>query len=181
MRMGRGNGSTVCGSILSASSSSAYPSPAQHLTGPRDTKRRPANPRSALRILRAPDVPRCAWNAPPPAHRSAHDEHPHPGCRRGGGCRLLTGQTLLLPIRLPILTRPTTATAADTSAHITALLSSQPPTLVRATLKTSRPSPQGFDVFLALAQERGCLVDGFAGVWRDFAPFWRVEMGCCPA
>jgi hypothetical protein len=20
-------------------------------------------------------------------------------------------------------------------------------------------------------------VDGYAGVWRDFAPFWRVEMG----
>jgi hypothetical protein len=31
-------------------------------------------------------------------------------------------------------------------------------------------------VFFAFAQERGCVVDGYAGVWQDFAPFWRVEL-----
>ncbi|KAJ7906633.1 hypothetical protein B0H13DRAFT_2333264 [Mycena leptocephala] len=34
----------------------------------------------------------------------------------------------------------------------------------------------GFDAFFAFVQERGCLVDGYAGVWRDFAPFWRMEL-----
>jgi hypothetical protein len=48
---------------------------------------------------------------------------------------------------------------------------------VRYTLKTFRPPPKGFDAFFAYAKERGCLVDGHAGVWRDFAPFWAVEMG----
>ncbi|KAJ7911707.1 hypothetical protein B0H13DRAFT_2480158 [Mycena leptocephala] len=37
------------------------------------------------------------------------------------------------------------------------------------------PAPRGFGAFFAFAQERGCLVDGCAGVWCDFAPFWRVE------
>ncbi|KAJ7915978.1 hypothetical protein B0H13DRAFT_2323840 [Mycena leptocephala] len=74
---------------------------------------------------------------------------------------------------------PEDTAAADASAHITALLPSQPRTLpaVRAhyMLKTSRPAPIGFDALFTFAQERGCLVDGYAGVWRDFAPFggWR--------
>jgi hypothetical protein len=47
---------------------------------------------------------------------------------------------------------------------------------LRYKLKTSRPPPRGFDAFFAFAKERGCLVDGYAVVWRDFAPFWRVEL-----
>ncbi|KAJ7911703.1 hypothetical protein B0H13DRAFT_2480154 [Mycena leptocephala] len=53
------------------------------------------------------------------------------------------------------------------------LAARHPPHRARALhTQTSRPPPKGFDAFFACAKERGCLV-----VWRDFAPFWRVEIG----
>ncbi|KAJ7915968.1 hypothetical protein B0H13DRAFT_2451717 [Mycena leptocephala] len=103
------------------------------------------------------------------------------GHRRVGGPRLLTG---LIP-RLFCHSFSNSATDTDSpddaaSAQLPALLSSQPATLpaahARYTLKTFRPPPRGFDAFFAFAQERGCLVDGYVGVWRDFARFWRVEL-----
>ncbi|KAJ7911731.1 hypothetical protein B0H13DRAFT_2271872 [Mycena leptocephala] len=124
-------------------------------------------------------------NAPPPAHGSGHEEHPHPAAPPGPSPRRSTGRTprLRLPIR-PILipTHPTTPpppTPQCTSPPSCPCRLSRPspPPRARYTLKTSRPSPKGFDAFFAFAKERRCLVEGYAGVWRDFAPFWRVEMG----
>ncbi|KAJ7750804.1 glycosyl transferase family 90-domain-containing protein [Mycena metata] len=68
---------------------------------------------------------------------------------------------------------------ADADKAVDALLSSQPPTLpaarARYALRTGRSPPRGFDAFYAFAKERGCLVEGYSAVERDFAPFWRAE------
>ncbi|KAJ7750797.1 hypothetical protein B0H16DRAFT_1724316 [Mycena metata] len=68
---------------------------------------------------------------------------------------------------------------ADADKAVDALLSAQPPTLLAAraryALRTGRTPPRGFDAFYAFAKERGCLVEGYSSVKRDFAPFWRVE------
>ncbi|KAJ7911698.1 hypothetical protein B0H13DRAFT_2328080 [Mycena leptocephala] len=115
--------------------------------------------------------------APPPAHGSARDEHPHLGVPPGGRPPPIDGPDPAPSSHLS----SNSATDTDSpdvaaSAHLHALLSSQPATLpaarVRYTLKTSRPPPKSFDPFFAYAKGRGCLV-----VWRDFAPFWRVEIG----
>ncbi|KAJ7915991.1 glycosyl transferase family 90-domain-containing protein [Mycena leptocephala] len=109
-------------------------------------------------------------NAPPPPHGSAQDEHPHPGAPPGGRPPPIDGPGAVPPPN----------SDSSSSPDLPVLLSSQPRTLpaarARYTIKTSRPPPRGFDAFFAFAQERGCLVDGYAGVWRDFAPFWRVEL-----
>lgn len=61
-----------------------------------------------------------------------------------------------------------------------ALLDAQPVHLAAArsrySLKTGRVPPLGFDAFFEFARARGCLVDGYPGVYADFAPFWRAEM-----
>ncbi|KAJ7177030.1 glycosyl transferase family 90-domain-containing protein [Mycena filopes] len=71
------------------------------------------------------------------------------------------------------------ALTAQANAAVDALLASQPPTLgaarARYALRTGRAPPRGFDAFVAFARERGCLVEGYTAVERDFAPFWRAE------
>ncbi|KAJ6574546.1 glycosyl transferase family 90-domain-containing protein [Mycena capillaripes] len=71
--------------------------------------------------------------------------------------------------------------ASYTESSINSLLSLQPSTLPSARAyyirRNSRPPPTGFDAFFSYAQEHKCLVGSYEGVWRDFAPFWRVEMG----
>ncbi|KAJ7906638.1 hypothetical protein B0H13DRAFT_2505547 [Mycena leptocephala] len=130
--------------------------------------RRPANPGSPRAILRAPHVPR--RERATAAHGSAHDEHPHPGAPPWGRPPPIYGPDSPSSHSSPSSDSNSSGDDMDTEAH---LPSSQPLTLpaarTRYTLKTARPPPMG-------AQERGCLVDGYAGVWRDFAPFWRVEM-----
>ncbi|KAJ7915958.1 glycosyl transferase family 90-domain-containing protein [Mycena leptocephala] len=97
-------------------------------------------------------------NAPPPAHGSAHDEHPHPGMPPGGRPHRLTGRTLLPilhPIPIPIR-RVTTWTRKRTSPPSSPPSRALPAARARYTLKTSRPPPRGFDAFFTFAQERGC-------------------------
>ncbi|KAJ7041646.1 glycosyl transferase family 90-domain-containing protein [Mycena alexandri] len=82
---------------------------------------------------------------------------------------------------------PTAADVAASAEKVTAgadaaidiLLASQPSSLPSArsrySLRTGRNPPRGFDAFYAFAKERGCLVEGYTAVERDFAPFWRAE------
>ncbi|KAF7289046.1 CAP10 domain-containing protein [Mycena chlorophos] len=67
--------------------------------------------------------------------------------------------------------------AGDYTAHF--LSESTPASLAAAraryTLKTGRSPPKGFDTFYDFAKPRGCLVDGYDGVFADFAPFWQAE------
>ncbi|KAJ7906625.1 hypothetical protein B0H13DRAFT_2273986 [Mycena leptocephala] len=108
-------------------------------------------------------------NTPPLAHGSAHDEHPHPGAPPGGRPPPVDG-----PDSAPS-SHSSSNSATDTdspdvaaSAHLHALLSSQPATLpaacARYTLKTSRPPPKG---------SVGVWWTGMRGV---IARFWRVEL-----
>ncbi|KAJ7836883.1 glycosyl transferase family 90-domain-containing protein [Mycena olivaceomarginata] len=66
-------------------------------------------------------------------------------------------------------------------SSLTAFRAREPATLPAAralyTLKTGRVPPSGYDAFFAFAKERECLVGAYEGVWRDFAPFWRMERG----
>ncbi|KAJ7100928.1 glycosyl transferase family 90-domain-containing protein [Mycena belliarum] len=105
-------------------------------------------------------------NAPPPAAGSAKQPY------RPGGAGGKDAELSHAP-----LDTPDAHLAA--SAAVDLALAAQPATLAAAraryTLKAGRPPPRGFDAFFAFAQERGCLVDAYAGVRADFAVFWRVE------
>ncbi|KAJ7915964.1 hypothetical protein B0H13DRAFT_2451713 [Mycena leptocephala] len=121
-------------------------------------------------------------NAPPPAHGSGHEEHPHPGAPPGGGRHLLTGRTRYLrpiPTRLRHPTTPPQRTSPPSCLRRLESQPAHPPRCACALYTGDLPPPlkKGFDAFFAYAKERGCLVDGYAGVWRDLAPFWTVEMG----
>jgi hypothetical protein len=154
------------------------------------TPNQPSPPRSRHSLLRclwppAPSTPR----APPPPRRmrhpmfpGAHDEHPHPGAPSGGSPPPIDG-----PDSAPS-SHSSSSSATDTdspddaaSTHLRALLSTQPVPVARAcyTLKTSRPPPKGFDAFFPFAQERRCLVDGYAGC--DCAILARGTRCCCAA
>ncbi|KAJ6574551.1 glycosyl transferase family 90-domain-containing protein [Mycena capillaripes] len=122
-----------------------------------------------------------AGNAPPPAHGGA-GEHPHGAPMPGkpppvDGLPPLDSSSSSSPLSSP----SNTDYSISAESAVDALLSVQPSTLPSArayyTLRTSRPPPTGFDAFFAFAQERKCLVGSYEGVWRDFAPFWKVEMG----
>ncbi|KAF7323672.1 CAP10 domain-containing protein [Mycena kentingensis (nom. inval.)] len=105
-------------------------------------------------------------NAPPPSDHSfggrPHGRPPPPDHRP--------------PLDDPYFDHPDLAHAADSAKQ---LLASQPPTVhaarARYSLKTGRSPPQGFDAFYEFATQRGCLVDGYDGIYADFAPFWRAE------
>ncbi|KAJ7906639.1 hypothetical protein B0H13DRAFT_2505550 [Mycena leptocephala] len=156
----------ACGTLVLVGSSYLYPGPSAGL---------PIPDRLAPYYTHPMFPGAHSGNAPPPAHGSGHEEHPHPGASPGGRPPPIEG-----PDSAPS-SHSSSNCATDTdspdvaaSAHLPALLSWQPATLptarARYTLKTSRPPPKGFDAFFAYAKERRCLV-----VWRDFAPFWRVE------
>ncbi|KAJ7906649.1 hypothetical protein B0H13DRAFT_1880422 [Mycena leptocephala] len=67
-------------------------------------------------------------NTPPPAHGSAHEEHPHPGAPPGGRPSPIDGPDAVPPPNSDSSSSPDDAT----SAHLPALLSSQPATLPAA-------------------------------------------------
>ncbi|KAF7369398.1 CAP10 domain-containing protein [Mycena venus] len=116
-------------------------------------------------------IPPGGGNAPPPAHGDGSHPQPPPPPGRPA------------PFDADIDSHSSSYDAAALQAHasasIAALLAHEPATLPAARalymLKTGRPPPKGYDAFFAFAKERKCLVDGYAGVHREFAPFWRVE------
>ncbi|KAJ7114648.1 glycosyl transferase family 90-domain-containing protein [Mycena crocata] len=120
-------------------------------------------------------------NAPPPPHGAGvggGDGHAHALPPPGGG----NGHAPLdteAGVGAGYSGDPGNYTAAAISA-LRALLAAQPATVAAARaryqLKTGREPPKGFDAFVSFAQERRCLVDAYAGVRRDFAPFWRAEL-----
>ncbi|KAJ7277538.1 glycosyl transferase family 90-domain-containing protein [Mycena rebaudengoi] len=62
--------------------------------------------------------------------------------------------------------------------HTDVLLARQSKTLKQATarytLKNNRPPPPGFDKFFKFAQQKGCLIDEYDKVHRDFDPFYEI-------
>ncbi|KAK7051795.1 CAP10 domain-containing protein [Favolaschia claudopus] len=113
-------------------------------------------------------------NPPPPPHGDAN-WHPQPPPPPGGPPPLDSDR--LSPPKYPTYDEKTLESLAAES--LSSFLSHEPRSLAAAralyTLKTGRSPPRGYDGFYDFAKERGCLVDGYAGVHRDFAPFWRVE------
>jgi hypothetical protein len=65
-------------------------------------------------------------DAPPPAHGSGHEEHPHPGAPPGGGCHLLTGRTRYLRPIPTHLRHPTTPPQRTSPPSCPRRLESQP-------------------------------------------------------
>ncbi|KAF8186581.1 glycosyl transferase family 90-domain-containing protein [Mycena galopus ATCC 62051] len=111
-------------------------------------------------------------NAPPPAHGHGDAEgkgwHPQPPPPPGHPAPLDADSS-------------GSALQSLASASLTAFRSHDPPSLsaarARYELKTGRAPPRAYEDFYAFATapQRQCLVDGYAGVYRDFAPFWRLE------
>ncbi|KAK7052661.1 CAP10 domain-containing protein [Favolaschia claudopus] len=62
--------------------------------------------------------------------------------------------------------------------HTHALFSHQSRTLdqarARYELKTNRPPPPNFDKWFHWAQSKGCLIDDYDQIHRDFEPFYRI-------
>ncbi|KAJ7911710.1 hypothetical protein B0H13DRAFT_2328091 [Mycena leptocephala] len=100
-------------------------------------------------------------NTLPPAHGSAHDEHPHPAAPPGAKPPPIDGPDCPSSHSSSNSNSPDDTTAAE--ARVSTLLSSQPPTLpvvrARYMLKTSRPPPKGFDMFFACLR-KGARVSG---------------------
>jgi len=119
-------------------------------------------------------------NAPPPAH--GEGSHPQPPPPPAGRPPPLDGDDYSSHSSSSGSESSDDSEALQTlaSASLASFRSREPATLPAAralyTLKTGRLPPKGYDGFFAFAKERGCLVDGYAGVHRDFAPFWKVEM-----
>ncbi|KAJ6619518.1 glycosyl transferase family 90-domain-containing protein [Mycena sp. CBHHK59/15] len=63
-------------------------------------------------------------------------------------------------------------------ARVDVLIVRQSRTLAQAvaryTLKAGRPSPPNFDRWFAFAREKGCLIDDYDQIHRDFEPFYRL-------
>ncbi|KAJ7461187.1 glycosyl transferase family 90-domain-containing protein [Mycena latifolia] len=123
---------------------------------------------------------------PPPEDVGAHapldvPEHPPPPppVDSGAHAPLDVPPPSSPPSSPPPSPPPADSNTTATDPAVSALLASQPATLAAArarySLKTGRVPPRGFDAFVAFAQERGCLVDAYAGARADFAPFWAVE------
>ncbi|KAJ7906619.1 hypothetical protein B0H13DRAFT_1880397 [Mycena leptocephala] len=110
-------------------------------------------------------------NAPPPAHGSGHEEHPHPGAPPEGRPPPIDGPDAAPPSSHssdPNSDSPDDTAAADASAHITAFLSSQPATLPAAracyTLKASAYPRGGARVSGGRHEKEG--VGKRGGGWR---------------
>ncbi|KAJ7757200.1 glycosyl transferase family 90-domain-containing protein [Mycena maculata] len=107
-------------------------------------------------------------NPPPPPHDSGDSPGRHP---RPPPSPAPLDAELPPSVNADNYTAPALAAVAALRAAQPALAAAR----ARYTLKTGRPPPRGFDAFVAFAQERNCLVDAYAGVHADFAPFWALE------
>ncbi|KAJ6628287.1 glycosyl transferase family 90-domain-containing protein [Mycena sp. CBHHK59/15] len=67
---------------------------------------------------------------------------------------------------------------ADARASVDALFARQSKTLAQAraryALRSGRPPPRNYDDWFGYAQRHRCLVDDYAQIQRDFAPFYEI-------